>query len=126
MRCRPLSRLLFLPTLALLAACSSGPEAVVKDFYAALDRGDAVAATGHLSARIVDMLGEEKLHAALGEFAGKMAQCGGLDRVEVSLDGEGDTRQGNSQVHFKGECSAENNAVVVVREEGDWKLGLGK
>lgn len=126
MRRRDFSRLLSLPLMGMLAACSAGPEAVVKDFYKALDRSDVEAAAGHLSARIVAMMGKEKLHAALGEFAGRMARCGGLDRVDVSLQGEGDARQGNSQVHFKGECTAENTTVVVIREEGDWKLGLGK
>lgn len=112
--------------LLLLAGCSRGPEGVVKGFYRSLDKGDIETAAGHLSSQIVAVFGKEKLGAALGEFAARMEQCGGLEAVEVALSGEGDTRHGNSKVSFKGDCIDQDNTVVVVKEEGDWKLGLGK
>ena len=122
---RPSVLVLTLPAL-LLAACSGGPEAAVKGFYAALDDGRVDRAAGFLSRRIVQTLGEEKLHATLEEFAGQIAGCGGLDRVTVTLEGEGDTRHGTSQVRFRGQCPVQDNTVVVVREAEGWKLGLGK
>ena len=115
-----------LSSLVLLSACSSGPEATVKGFYKALDKGDAAKASSYLSSQILQVFGQQKLEAALGEFAAKMSQCGGLDTVEVALSGEGDTRHGTSSVSFDGECAAEQNSVIVVKENGDWKLGLGK
>ena len=115
-----------LSSVVLLAGCSGGPEGAVKGFYKALDKGDTEAAAGYLSGQIVDIFGDGKLQAALGQFASKMSQCGGLDGVSVELQGEGDTRHGTSRVSFDGECPDEENTVVVVKEDGDWKLGLGK
>ena len=113
-------------SLLLLTACSSGPEATVKGFYKALDAGKTDTAKGYLSSQITEMLGDGKLDMALAEGAKNMANCGGLDKVEVSITGEGDTRRGTAQVSFKGECPAKSDEVVVVKEEDGWKIGIGK
>lgn len=112
--------------VALLGGCSSGPEGAVKGFYKALDKNDVSAAKGYLSRQITDMLGDAKLDMALGEGVKSMQQCGGLDGVQVSLTGEGETRRGSAQVSFKGECETKNDDVMLVQEDGDWKIGIGK
>lgn len=121
----PVAAALFV-SLALLAGCGSGPEATVKGFYKALDNNDVSAAKGYLSQQITDMLGDAKLDMALGEGARNMQQCGGLAGIEVSLTGEGETRRGSAQVNFKGDCQAKNDDVMLVQEDGDWKIGIGK
>lgn len=112
--------------LVLLSACSAGPEGAVRGFYKAIDANDIPAAKGYLSAQITGMLGDAKLDMALGEGARSMAQCGGLDKVEVALDGEGDKRSGTATVSFDGDCPAKQDQVSVVKEEDGWKIGLGK
>lgn len=113
-------------SLALLAACSSGPEAAVKGFYKALDAGKTTDAKGYLSAQITEMLGDGKLDMALAEGAKNIADCGGLDKVEVSLNGDGEVRRGTATVSFDGECPQKNDEVMLVQENGDWKIGIGK
>jgi hypothetical protein len=112
--------------LVLLSACSAGPEGAVRGFYKALDANDIEAAKGHLSSQITDILGDGKLDMALGEGARSMAQCGGLDKVNVSLSGEGSSRSGTAEVLFDGDCPAKQDQVSLVQEDGDWKIGLGK
>lgn len=111
---------------ALLAGCSSGPDATVKGFYKALDKGEVSAAKGYLSRQILDMLGDSKLDMALGEGARSMAQCGGLGGIDVKLDGEGQSRRGSAVIRFKGDCPEKTDQVILVQEEGDWKIGIGK
>jgi hypothetical protein len=110
----------------LLAGCSSGPDAAVKGFYKALDKGELTAAKGYLSKQITDMLGDAKLEMALGEGSKNIAQCGGLDGVDVTLSGEGETRRGTAVISFKGDCPQKNDDVMLVQEDGDWKIGIGK
>ncbi|WP_152980667.1 hypothetical protein [Stenotrophomonas ginsengisoli] len=113
-------------SMALLAACSSGPEATVKGFYKALDAGKTDTAKGYLSAQITEMLGNGKLDMALAEGAKNMADCGGLDKVEVTLSGEGEVRRGSAAISFKGDCPAKNDDVMLVQENDAWKIGIGK
>lgn len=115
-----------LATVVLLSACSAGPEAAVRGFYKAIDANDIPTAKGYLSSQITDMLGDAKLDMALGEGARSMAQCGGLDKVEVELAGEGDKRSGTATVSFDGQCPAKQDQVSLVKEEDGWKIGLGK
>lgn len=112
--------------LVLLSGCTSGPEAAVTGFYRALDNGLTEKAAGQVSLQIHQMLGEEKLQATLVEYSDRMSRCGGLDEVIVSLEGQGDRRHGNSSVAFNGACEPENHSLVVIKEQGDWKLGIGK
>lgn len=113
-------------SLALLAACSSGPEGAVKGFYKALDAGKTDTAKGYLSAQITEMLGDGKLDMALAEGAKNMADCGGLDSVQVTLTGEGEVRRGTAAISFKGDCPAKNDEVMLVQENDQWKIGIGK
>ena len=113
-------------SLALLTACSSGPEATVKGFYKALDAGKTDKAKGYLSSQITEMLGDGKLDMALAEGAKNMADCGGVDSIEVSLSGDGEVRRGSAAISFKGECPCKNDDIMLVRENDAWKIGIGK
>ena len=113
-------------SLALLTACSSGPEATVKGFYKALDAGKSDKAKGYLSSQITEMLGDGKLDMALAEGAKNMADCGGVDSIEVSLSGDGEVRRGSAAISFKGECPGKNDDIMLVRENDEWKIGIGK
>lgn len=113
-------------SLALLTACSSGPEATVKGFYKALDAGKTDKAKGYLSSQITEMLGDGKLDMALAEGAKNMADCGGVDSIEVSLSGDGQVRRGTAAISFKGECPGKSDEVMLVQENDEWKIGIGK
>lgn len=113
-------------SMALLAACSSGPEATVKGFYKALDAGKTDTAKGYLSAQITEMLGNGKLDMALAEGAKNMAECGGLDKIDVTLNGEGEVRRGTAAISFKGDCPDKRDEVMLVQEDDAWKIGIGK
>lgn len=116
-----------LATALLLSACSGGsPEGVVKSFYKALDNGEVRQARSHLSKRVVEMLGENKLDMALGNAAQQLAGCGGIGRLDVALEGKGEVRKGSASVTFKGDCPAKKEAVSLMKEDGKWKISAGK
>lgn len=120
-RCLLLSALL----MPLLSACSGSAESVVKGFYRALDRGDLPAAASRVSQQASAVIGEEKLLAILAETAQSMAGCGGMQSLDVTLSGQGAVRQGQAHLGYRGNCPAQVHTVVVRKEAGSWKLGLG-
>lgn len=116
-----------LPILLLTAACfASGPEATVKKFYKAMENGEIEDATELLSSRIVGMLGEDKLRAALSKQALEIKKKGGIDSIEITEMNEvGEIAEGKVTVTF-GDGSQDTDTVKLVKEDGKWKLNAEK
>ena len=111
----------------LLGACSPGsPEAVVRNFYQSVAKGDVETAKGFLSDQVVQLLGSTKLSTALRQSTKEIDACGGLKSVKVDLDGKGEYREGTSTLEFKGDCSAQTDEVYLVKEDDSWKLAPTK
>jgi len=124
---RALLSSLFLSLVLLLSACQpKGPDAALKSFLHATEQGEVDKARGMVSAQVVGLLGEQKLMQSIREQGGQMAQCGGIDRIETSLQGSETEQNGTYTVFFKGECPSRTENVILVFEDGAWKLGIRK
>lgn len=124
-------RLLSTPVLLLLllvmAGCQpKGPDATLKDFLHATEQGKVDEARGMVAAQVVNLLGEEKLTRAIREQGAQMMQCGGIDRIETSLNGTETEQMGTYTVYFKGECPSRTENVKLVVEDNGWKLSIQK
>lgn len=109
-----------------LAACSSGPDATVEEFYAHVAEGRTEQARALMSRDVTNLLGDEKLDTALRAETRRIQECGGIANVEVEL-GEGESvRIGTATITYQGECAQRQEDVRVVKEDGDWKLGIAK
>ncbi len=106
----------------ILGCKSNAPEATVKNFYFALEKGEINEAKSLLSVQAINLLGDDKLSAALVQNSKKVKACGGLKMINVDLDGEGDYRDGTSEVVFKGDCSSEFNTISLIKENEQWKI----
>lgn len=111
---------------AMLAACSTGPESVVEDFYAAVGKGEITEAQGYLSTQVTQLLPAEKLAASLREEHERVTKCGGIKTVKVKLEGDGEVRFGTATVSYRGDCPEKTEKVNLVLEQGKWKLGIDK
>ena len=107
---------------ALLAGCAKSPEATLESFYKAVSKGEVTEAQGYFSARVVDMLGKDKLSAQLSRQATYVQNCGGIKNVEVKLDGEGEVRSGKVTLTYAGNCRPETEKAELVKEDGSWKI----
>jgi len=90
----------FTVVTVLLTGCAESPEAAVKTFYKAVDKGEITQARHYLSSQLVSLLGERKLSAALVRFAERVSKCGGFKSVEVTLTGQGEIRSGTARAFY--------------------------
>lgn len=118
--------LLFLLLMVVAGCQPKGPEATLKDFLHAIEQGQTEKARGMVSAQVVNLLGEEKLTQAIREQGAQMMQCGGIDRIETSLQGTDTEQTGTYTVYFKGDCPSRTENVKLVVEDDAWKLSIRK
>lgn len=109
-----------------LAACATSPESTVRNFYYAVEAGEVTEAQSYVSAQLVGMVGEQKMSAGLAQQAERIRACGGIESVDVELEGEGEIRTGTAIITYEGECPPENETIKLVKEDGEWKLGATK
>ncbi len=88
----------------------------------AVSKGEVTEAQGYFSARVVDMLGKDKLSAQLSRQATYIQNCGGIKNVEVKLDGEGEVRSGKVTLTYAGNCRPDTEKAELVKEDGSWKI----
>jgi len=119
--------LLLLPCVLVAVAClASGPEATVKRFYSAVEDGEIDKATGLVSSRIINLLGEDKLRKALSEQALEIKEKGGIKSVKVDeLNEVGEIAEGKVTITY-GNGTQETEEVKLTKEDGKWKLDAEK
>ena len=116
-----------LSVLWLASACQlGGPEAVIKKFYRALEKGNLEEAVSLLSSRITETLGEEKIKTGLAEAAREMQQKGGVKSLEITqMNVTGEIA--DAQVKLKyGNGSIDTEKVRLIKEKGRWKIDVDK
>jgi len=108
---------------ALAAGCSAqGPEAVARAFYNHLEDGEIEAAIDLLSSQTVGQIPREKLRAGFREVALDIEKKGGIDELElVDQTVKGEIARLSMAVRY-GNGSTENETVVLVREDGAWRI----
>ena len=118
---------LSLSVLCLASACQlGGPEATIKKFYRALEKGNLDEAVSLLSGRITKTLGEEKIKTGLAEAAREMQQKGGVKSLEVTqMNVTGEIADAQVKLEY-GNGSIDTEKVKLIKEEGRWKIDVDK
>lgn len=109
-----------------LAACSKGPDAVVEDFHESVEAGDYDRAIDLLSPELANMMGRDKLRAALASQSSQIAQCGGIANIYSEIDGDKAVQRGTVTITFRGECEPKVENVRLVKMNDEWKLAADK
>lgn len=114
--------------VAVLIACGGAktPESVVENFYNKLGSGDVDGAVKLMSKKVVEMLGEEKLKNALTEQSKQIQEQKGVSKIEFL-----DKKEKENEVDFSvkityGDGETKEDKVKLIKEDGDWKIGLNK
>jgi hypothetical protein len=113
-------------TVFLGCGSSSDPENIVKDFFEAVESGDANAATEMLSSQIIEMLGKEKLKSAIEEQSKEIKTKGGISNIEFKDKVETENSITMNVIITYGDGSINPEKTMLVLEEGEWKLGIAK
>ena len=110
----------------LLAGCGAKPEAVVENYFRALEKGEITTAKTYFAQSTKDQVGDSKLTAIVTDQVKAVKRCGGVKSVSVTLTGEGELRTGSQEVVFnKPEvCPTNKDKISVVKEKDGWKLAL--
>lgn len=109
-----------------LAGCAKSPESAVEAFYKAVAKGEISEARGYVSSQLIDMLGSQKLSAALASESENIRACGGIKKIAVELQGEGEVRSGTSTITYGGDCPSKTEKLKLLKEEGKWKITVNK
>lgn len=124
-----MKRYLFAAVAALsLAACSSSPGSVVRDFYGNLDDGNLAEAAEMILPQSRVAWGG-KVDAVLLDMSEKIAKCDGIDRLEVvQTEDRGSMRVFKVTVNLKSKgpkCGVKNDIVKTFKADGKWHIFLG-
>lgn len=123
---RLLGALCFAFVAVALSGCAKSPESTVESFYRDVAKGEISQAKGYLSSQIFSMLGDGKITSALTSQTEKVQACGGISRIDVKLQGEGEVRSGSVTVKYSGKCSQVTEKVKLIKENGVWKITASK
>lgn len=109
-----------------LTACSSSPDAVVRDFYIHLADGKPAKATELISPQSRAMWGG-KVDAALVDFSERIAKCDGIERLEVvQTDERGAFRAFKVTMTMKDrKCGVKEDTIKTINADGKWFIVLG-
>jgi hypothetical protein len=100
------------------------PVAAVQEYLFHLSHGSLSFLFGLLPARVVRQVGRDALATALSSSAMRVRRRGGLRRVICSGD-SGDEQEALVSVTMMfADGTVERSLVVVVREDGAWRLDL--
>jgi hypothetical protein len=110
-----------------LQACGlvGGPEATVRNFYKALEKGELDKAVDKLSAQAL-ALGRDKLKAGLAEVTQETKEKGGIKSLDFqNTEITGDVATLKLVIQF-GNDTSETQNVKLVKEDGRWKIQPSK
>jgi regulator of protease activity HflC (stomatin/prohibitin superfamily) len=106
----------------LLSGCAKSPESTVESFERAIAKGEITEAKSYVSAQAIGMIGDRKLSELLSHEAKRIQDCGGIKKIEVKLQGEGEIRSGTTIETFNGNCPPKTENVSLIKEDGKWKI----
>ena len=114
---------LALCAVVLLAGGAKTPEDTVKAFYKDVAAGDQDAAISLLHPNATLLVGDAKVRAVLQQQQARMASCGGIADVAVTLaDAPNFRKQGNAVVSYKGACKSLTERVLLVKVDDKWRI----
>jgi hypothetical protein len=110
-----------------LAGCGgSSPTATVKNFYKYIERGQYEKAASLISSSAINTYGIDKLVSVLQMQSQQIQQSGGITSFKVT---DQTIINDNAVVYFEittGDGAVSPGSVNLVKEDGDWKIDLGK
>lgn len=103
--------------------CSKTPEATVRSFYGAIEKGEIGEAKKYLSSKMI-VLGDAYLSAVLSDATTQTNSCGNIKDLSVKVSGEGAVRTISTTITFKGKCPLSTEKAKLIQEDGIWKISF--
>lgn len=113
--------------LICMAGCGggSGPEATVKQFARAIEKGETEKAMDLMSAKELEGMDSDektKVRALLGAMTGEIEKKGGIKSIEIDdVKMEDDTAEVTATTTY-GNGESETGTTKLVKEDGKWKI----
>ncbi|MAT58797.1 MAG: hypothetical protein CMF23_12565 [Ignavibacteriae bacterium] len=123
-----ISLLLFIVML-FVSGCgggSSDPKDIVINSMEMIENNNVSGVSEILSKDVKSLVDSEKLEKAVAEESEKIKSKGGIAKIEFT-----DEKVEENQIDYKytityGDGSTKNDKARLVKEDGEWKLGMAK
>lgn len=105
---------------------ASGPKDIVIESFQMMEDNDQAGLKDLLSSQVKAMVDTEKLEEGMTKQYETIKEKGGIDNIEfLSEDIQEDVANFKVKLTY-GDGSTKEEKVKLVKEEGDWKLGVSK
>ena len=105
---------------------ASGPKDIVIESFQMMEDNDQAGLKDLLSSQVKTMVDSEKLEEGMTKQHETIKEKGGIDNIEfLSEDIQEDVANFKVKLTY-GDGSTKEEKVKLVKEEGDWKLGVSK
>lgn len=104
----------------------SGPKDVVTDSFKMIENGDKSGAKDLVSSQVKAMVDDKKLDEGLDQKYEEIKEKGGISNIEFLSE---DIKEEEADFKVKityGDGTTKIEKAKVIKEDGDWKLGLAK
>lgn len=104
----------------------SGPKDIVKESFKLMEDNDQAALKDMLSSQVKALVDDKKLEEGMTKKSEEINEKGGITNIEF-LSEDIQEEEANFKVKLTyGDGSTDTEKVKLVKEEGDWKLGISK
>ncbi len=104
----------------------SGPKEIVKESFTMMEENDQSGLKDLLSSQVKTMVDDKKLEQGMTKKYEEIKGKGGISNIEF-LEEDIQDNEANFKVKITyGDGSTETEKTKLVKEEGDWKLGVSK
>ena len=104
----------------------SGPKELVKESFTMMEENDQAGLKDMLSSDVKAMVDDKKLEEGMTKQYESIKEKGGIANIEF-LEEDIQEQEANFKVKLTyGDESTKTEKVKLVKEEGDWKLGVAK
>lgn len=102
------------------------PQDVVKDSFMLMAKNDKAGVKDLLSSQVKALVDDKKLEEGINNKYEEIKAKGGITNIEF-LSEDIEANEANFKVRLTyGDGSTDNEKAKVVKEEGEWKLGISK
>lgn len=116
-------------SVLVLVNCGGGPSTpqdIVKESFRMMEKNDQAGIKDLLSTQVKALLDDKKLEEGLNNRYNEIKAKGGIAEIEF-LKEEIDEDEANFKVKLVyGDGTSKDEKVKLVKEEGEWKLGISK
>jgi len=109
-----------------VTSCSASPSSVVKNFYNAVENNQYEKAAGYLSSNAISTFGLSKLEQVIASQADILIAQGGVKSLEITDESIVDDYATVTLKITMENGSVSSDKVSLVKEDGKWKIDIGK